>query len=191
MKSVRLFIAAAVSDPTRKNLKNVQDILVRSDAHVKWVEMKNVHVTLKFLGDTKLKDIGIVEDIMAEAAEQAAPFAMELRGLGVFPPKGAPRVVFAGITSGQKQLERIYRVLNDRLIDLNIRREHRDYRPHLTLGRVKSAHDVDGMMALVEENKDTFFGEDFVDEILLVVSDLTPAGPEYNVIGRVPLKGLA
>ena len=189
MKKARLFIAAEISDKMRRKLEDVQDNLRQTDAIVKWVRMKNVHVTVKFIGGLGLEHVPRVEEIMAEAAAEAAPFSMEIKGLATFPPRKTPRVVFADMVKGQKPLERIYRVLNNGLTELGVKREHRDYRPHLTIGRVKSAKGVDSLKAEIERHKEMNFGSEEVSEILLIISDLQPSGPEYSVMARVPLTG--
>lgn len=189
MKTERLFIAIGVSKATRHNLKTVQAHLRRTDTQVTWVETHNIHVTVKFIGNMGLEKVPRVEEIMREAAAEAAPFVIEMKGISTFPPHKTPRVIFADITRGSKPLERIYRVLNNSLTELGVKREHRDYRPHLTLGRVKSPKNIEAINPVIKRHEDTELGSDAVRELLLIISDLQPSGPEYTVISRIPLTG--
>src|SRR4051794_13752260 len=93
---MRCFVAVKVPESVRELIVRVQEALRRADAHVKWVERENLHLTLKFLGDLDEDRVDSLRALFAEEATRWRPMALEYRGIGTFPERGAPRVVWAG-----------------------------------------------------------------------------------------------
>src|SRR5258706_2588216 len=95
---MRCFVALVLPAPVKKLLVQVQDALRRADADVKWVEEENLHLSLKFLGDLDPDAAARLKGLLG--VEALAWSAMELTygGVGTFPERGAPRVIWAGCT---------------------------------------------------------------------------------------------
>jgi 2'-5' RNA ligase len=153
-------------------------------ARITWVAPDRAHVTVRFIGH--------VDDVTAQAVRAALappiavpPFDLTVCGVGAFPPSGAPRVVWAGLTEGGEGLSALEQEVSRRLDACGIPREERAYRPHLTLARVKEAG---GLRArtLLEGFADRAFATTHVDAITLFESRLSPKGPTY-----VPLQQTA
>ena len=117
------------------------------------------------------------------------PFGIAVEGLGCFPPKGAPRVVWAGISGGAEELSSLSGVVETCLEPVGFQREKRDFVAHVTLGRVRRGARPKGLREVVEEGKAVSFGEQRVDSVSLIRSVLQPTGAVYTPIHSWQLKG--
>ncbi len=100
---MRLFVAVHLPDDVRERLGRIQDRLRLAQADVSWVKPANLHITLKFLGETEPKRLDRVQAALAEVAAEAAPFSVEVAGVGTFGGR-IPRVVWAGVREGEAPL---------------------------------------------------------------------------------------
>lgn len=181
---MRTFIAIELSDAIRQRLAEAQDRLRSSVAGVKWVEPENIHLSLKFLGEIEPDLADLIAEAMAEAAQAVPPFEMRLVGLGAFPPRGAPRVLWAGIEEPTGRLLDLQRRVEAALEALDFEREARGFSAHVTLGRVKDPQRGPRSFHVSEEQSRAEFGLQRVEEIVLFQSELSPAGPTYTPLRR-------
>ena len=147
------------------------------------------HFTLKFLGETPEERLPAAREAAERAAAGAAPFDLALEGLGAFPDAGPPRVVWAGCGEGREALAALARAVEEAFGEAGFPREPRPFSPHLTVGRVKDPRKVPGRSfrdALARESG-RGFGIVPARELVLFRSDLSPAGPTYYPLVRVPL----
>src|SRR5437667_11373232 len=101
---MRCFVAVKVGEAVRDLLGRVQEALRRADGHVKWVERDNLHLTLKFLGDLDEDRVGTLRKLLGAEAARWRRMSLEYAGIGTFPERGAPRVVWAGATGDVDRL---------------------------------------------------------------------------------------
>ena len=153
---------------------------------LKPVDPTNLHVTLKFLGDTDDSLIPRIESAMRSSCEGIPPFEVEVMGSGVFPPKGSARVVWVGL-KGAEPLATIASRLERSLEPLGFAPEGRAFRPHLTLARVKDPSASSRARDLAASYEPARFGAKGVSEVQLKKSVLRPQGPEYSTVVSVPL----
>ena len=184
MPTFRGFIAIDI-DAFPILLKYEKDIL-NSGVNVKVVEPENVHITLKFLGETKLEDVGKIEEIIKKAVENIEPFKIQLKGTGVFPNENYIKIIWIGIQNGEKIGIIVNKIDND-LSKLGYKKENRSFSPHLTIGRLKSAKNKNELLKIIENYKNTEFAEVKVDKVKLIKSELTPKGPIYTTILEIPI----
>jgi len=123
-EGIRSFIAFDIdSESVLRRITEVQVMLTKTGADVKLVEPKNIHMTLRFLGNITS---GTVEKIFEEMKKvQFVPFDVRLHGVGAFPNPRYPRVVWAGITQGADQLRSIFEQLEPKLLRLGFAPEPR------------------------------------------------------------------
>src|SRR3990170_7968562 len=100
---MRLFIAVNRPRDVRERLAAEQDRLRRAEADVSWVRAENIHVTLKFLGETEEKRLDRIRPALLEVARGSAPFTIRVSGLGSFGGR-VPRVVWVGVEAGAEPL---------------------------------------------------------------------------------------
>lgn len=179
MPTFRGFIAAEVTATPEiisfeKNLANIR-------ADVKLVEPENIHITLKFLGDTDEKHIDAIEQIMKESVVGISPFPITLKGTGVFPNQHYMKVAWIGIINADG-LATISQALDEKLNTLGFKKENRRFSPHLTIGRIRTAQNKDQLLKVIGQYTSTEFATQQIETITLKKSELTPKGPIYTTL---------
>jgi hypothetical protein len=101
---MRCFVAIALPEPVKKLLVQVQDTLRRADADVKWVEEENLHLSLKFLGEVDEEAVSRLKGILSVEALRWPAMDLTYAGMGTFPERGEPRVVWAGCAGDVQKL---------------------------------------------------------------------------------------
>jgi RNA 2',3'-cyclic 3'-phosphodiesterase len=182
---VRCFVALDLPAGVRNHLVNLTQPL-RERFDVKWVPADQLHLTLVFAGeldDEATADlVAIVEDVVLP------PITLHLEQLGHFPPRGIPRVLWAGLGGDVAAVTALHQELVGAASHLGIEREKRGFTPHVTLGRVKSDF---GALALLDELRtagDNRKQKPFIPtELVLYRSRLRPSGPEHVPLLRRPV----
>jgi len=182
---VRAFVALELSGQVIDALTSFQGVLSSAGADIKFVERENFHLNLKFIGEISESQAARVE---ARLKSMAAPRAeVNIRGAGAFPSPSRPRVVWAGVSKEHEGLVAPIASEVERLLEGVGERDSRPYRPHVTLGRVRSYHNLKRLEELLRENSDKEFGQVMFSEVKLKSSQLTPGGPVYTDMGVYPL----
>lgn len=193
MEMVRAFIAIPLSPDVEARLQQVIDELQRQTprAAVRWVPAKNIHVTLKFLGDVSAPNLSMVRQVLDREARRFVPFEFSVGELGAFPNLRRPRVVWVGVQAPE-EMGTLQRSLENELAHLGYPPEDRPFSPHLTLGRVgrnATPQDVQHIGRLVAEMKIGSLGSLFATALYLIRSDLGPGGAVYSRIYLANLGG--
>ena len=180
----RAFIAAEVGP--RDEFERFQRGLRKTGAPMKLVELKNLHITLKFLGDIEEAKVDDIVDAMAKATQDNGAFHIKFTGCGAFPSMNYIKVVWIGVDDGENLVD-IAVDLDERLNKLGFKKEKNKFSPHLTMARVKSAKGKDELVRYLNSQSDNEFGELHVGSIKLMKSELTPQGPIYECVEEIPL----
>ncbi|MCI0639818.1 MAG: RNA 2',3'-cyclic phosphodiesterase [Gemmataceae bacterium] len=188
MPRIRTFIALDTGKAIRDRLASLQGTLAQSGAEVKWVEKKNLHLTLLFLGEVEDRELIDVCRAVADVAGRHKPIELCIERAGCFPNPRRPRVLWVGVGKGAQEVCALHDDLEKPLLELGCyRREERQYTPHLTLGRVKSERPMDKLAAALQKEQGFSAGETVLREVHVMSSHLTPQGPEYTVMSRAKL----
>ena len=160
--------------------------LRQASAQIVWPRPENLHLTLNFLGEVEAARLPALQQICGEAARQSTALTLTTAGLGFFPNAKRPRVVWVGLRDETQQLQPLQQRLTGALAALDFAPDDKPFRPHLTLGRIKTPLHLG---ALVERaNAYRFPIISFtVTELVLMQSQLHPAGSIYTPLWRVPL----
>lgn len=186
----RLFFAAPLPPSLAQAAEVVQRVLRRCEADVKWVEPHNLHFTLKFLGDRPLSQVPALSAVAQEVAARSRSFRVMLQGLGAFPHKQWPQVVWIGCREGGDSLARLGQELDAALGKAGLApRDKKPFVPHLTLGRARSNRRLRQLVRLLAEHEAAEVGPLLLSSLSLMSSRLSPQGPTYTVIGEFPLGG--
>lgn len=178
---MRLFIAIPIDDKTRLEVCRMCDYLKERVSDVRWVKAENLHITMKFLGDTKEKLVPEISSAMEEVSKYL-PFEMEIGGIGGFPSLASARVIWVGAYDESQTVHRIYEEIETGIGNLGFKKEKRKYSPHITVGRSKRKPvRVDVGHELGKRAGSTLI----VNEVVLYKSDLKSSGAEYTVLERV------
>jgi 2'-5' RNA ligase len=159
------------------------------DGGIKTVEPENVHLTLKFLGDTPSSKVADIEAIMKDAVKEASPFSLEFKGVGAFPKRDHVKVLWIGVDGevGVRTMADIAQRIDRDISRLGYQREKRRFSPHLTVARVKFVRDKTAMRAIFDDFEGMYFGKVDVGSIRLKKSVLGPQGPSYSTVLDVKL----
>jgi 2'-5' RNA ligase len=182
-KFLRLFIAVKVS--STPSLRKVLKHLEAMGRPVKPVSADNLHLTLKFLGDTDPTRLPEICHAVSGTVDGETAFETDIVGLGAFPRIQRPSVVWAGLENGEP-LIRIAEFLEILLSELGFHPEQKPFHPHLTLARIKSKPPGE-LAELLNENQTTNFGVASISSVELFQSELQPNGPQYTVLASAKL----
>ena len=148
-----------------------------------------MHLTIRFYGELETDVLGPLTRSLQEAVTVTAPVALELCGLGVFPHRRKPRVIWIGVDA-PPALELLHHRVELAAAELGFPSEHRQttYRPHITLGRVKRGATLPAD-AIDEIDKDSTSVACLADRVLLYQSTPAQGGARYRPLGTFPLEG--
>ena len=190
---MRLFVAVELAPAVAERLDAFGSELQRRTAalsphaRVTWIPVGRLHLTVRFIGEVDDAQAAAIGAALGPSLEVPG-FELGFEGAGAFPSRGAPRVLWAGISQGLEALKVLEREVSTRLATCGIAREDRPYAPHLTLARVREGARL-RVAPLFEGLADSSFGTMPVDAITLFHSRLSPRGPTYVPVQRTSLHG--
>lgn len=180
MSEIRAFLAIDLDDDLKPKINKIIKEFKGIDTKIKYVELQNLHLTLKFFGDIDSNGLEVLENAIGNVVSEFNPFNIKITGCGAFPNKNHIKVIWVGIDD-----DSIIRQLHDKLdkefTDLGFDMDKK-FSTHLTIGRMKSAKNKNQVKEVIEEFDDFEIGEMEVNRISLKKSTLTPAGPIYEDI---------
>ncbi|MDT7041082.1 RNA 2',3'-cyclic phosphodiesterase [Candidatus Nitronereus thalassa] len=187
--SLRTFLAIDLPSSLHLAIEQKQNQLKSVLPGINWVKSDNLHITLKFLGDTPESQIDDLRQIVEQAVKGTLSFVLTLRGFGAFPDKRAPRTLWTGIESEENVLEHLAAQVEAAVVSLGFPEEGKPFRPHLTLARIKKDHrELGQAIEKAGVLADPFiFGRLLVEQVTLFQSDLRPTGSVYTKLWAVPL----
>ncbi len=186
---IRIFIAVDLSPDIRRNLSSFQQQLKKMLPPMNWVRPESIHLTLKFLGSVQPSCIPQILSALKPLGEMTDTFSLDVHGIGVFPNRRRPRVLWVGVSGQTQSLCRLASEVVAALEPLGFPLDEKTYHPHLTLARIKRDNDIVGS-ALLEDGvfaSDRHLGTLTVDRFILFQSDLNSAGACYTPLGTVLL----
>jgi 2'-5' RNA ligase len=190
---VRLFVAVEIAPAVVGALAACGEELRRRSAqavraHITWVPADRLHVTVRFIGGVNEPQARAIAAAL-EPTVPLPPFDLEIHGVGTFPERGAPRVVWAGVGRGADALGAVEAEVSTRLDQCGVPREPRPYHPHVTLARVREPGGLRTATWLAGLT-DRRFGVAPVNAITLFESRPSPQGHLYIPVQRTPLAGV-
>lgn len=193
MSVIRAFIAIDLSKEILERIREVSAGLqeLGKKLPVRWVPVENIHLTLKFLGDVSLANLGFLENSLVELARNFAPCEVSVGEIGAFPKPERPRVIWIG-TEVPQELIALQHGIELETVHLGYTREDRNFSPHLTIGRVSrnaTAQDIRSVATLIKDARVGSLGSMWIEAIHLYRSELKPEGAVYSRIFSAPLSG--
>ena len=180
MSTIRTFIAIEI-DPTHKQkLTHLISTLKQSDSDVKWVNGTQMHLTLKFLGNIEETKVQEISDALTSIANSTREFTITLSNIGTFPNVKRPRVIWIGIDKGKNELKLLAGQIETELEKLGFPKETRDFKSHLTLGRVRSPKNLQNLTKLLTEVSFQSESAIKINKLILFQSTLTPKSVIYT-----------
>lgn len=194
---LRCFVAVGLPAETKSWLWGMTSKIRSVHRDLKWVAPENYHVTLLFLGDIQRETISGLKKLLKQAVSGFGPFEASIGAPGCFPARGAPRVLYAGIDAGRKELVSLAGRVREALAAAGFS-DDKPFQAHVTVARSSRRAAASSLTPFTwtssfdEESGgrrdagDRRFG---VAEVLLMRSVLRPEGPVYSVLERFTLGG--
>lgn len=152
-----------------------------------WTKFSNWHITLAFLGALPETTIDLLSTILDSAFDNCPAYSTVLNGLGVFPEKRNPKVLWLGLDNIQPLLPG-YQKLTALLLQNNIAFDSKPLKAHLTIARVKSLLFPEAFYSLLQNNHNTHFGDVPITRVILYESISSPSGVMYQPLHEKNLK---
>lgn len=181
---MRCFVAIELPAAIREKLAEFQRRLAPLDSQVRWTRPENIHLTLKFLGEVADGQIGEVCSTAIAVASRLPPIAVEVAGCGCFPPRGAARVIWAGVVGASPELAACQRACGDAFAELGFPPEERAFRPHLTIGRARDPRGSREARTALDRVSSIAAGTFTATEMVVFQSVLSGSGSTYAALAR-------
>lgn len=184
MSTQRLFVALTPPAPVRAELADLVDD--RLDG-ARWVSADNLHLTLRFIGDTDDAKRERIEAALARV--RVEPFVLPVGELGVFPPRGPAKVLWAGVGGGHTRLYQLRKQVDEALLAVDMTIDVRTFSAHFTVARLGETLDPKHLAKFLERHK-RFEAPPFrVASFELYASELRAgSAPAYRVVRRFGLE---
>ena len=174
----RLFTAIKIHPSARYiSLFNEISFSLRHE-RIKWVEPENMHLTLKFFGETNEEKIPAITNALKNGVAQLKPFTFKIMNTGIFGSRYDPKVIWFGIEK-QAELDNLAKNIFEELGDIGWQQDRQNFVPHLTIGRIKELKDKPLFQQIISKYNAVEIQEENVTEIILYESILRREGPLY------------
>jgi len=186
---IRSFLAFDISEKMRTELASVISCLSEKANGLKWVEPSRMHCTLRFFGEVEEELLmGKISSVIERELLHQAPIHLMGHGIGAFPNWRYPKVIWAGLAGETEAMTQLQARLERAFEEFSFKKDKREFRLHLTLGRIKSRFGGRGeLVNLVEKLAERKFGEIEIGNLTLYKSVLTREGPTYTALRRFTL----
>ena len=188
MESVRAFIAIALPPEICLALSDCISRIKQHHGDIKWVRTEGLHITLKFLGDIQPGRVEEIASSLSQIGSACPAFEISIEGAGAFPGMQRPRIIWTGIRQGAEELIRLASQIDGAMETFGFEPEGRPFKPHITLGRVRSPKNIRETMEAVK-NQTGIFGTFRANAIILMQSVLKPTGAEYTPLHQFQIQG--
>lgn len=158
----------------------VKDSLVRLDPQirgVRWLPAEQMHLTLSFLGLVEQRTEEKLRDKLS--AIRWSAFFLPLTGVGTFPSRGRPNIIWVGVGTGHPHLFQLHKRVQDAALAAGLEPDLRPWHPHITLARCRDVS-VEAVRPFLKKHADYDAGMIHVESFCLNSSVLTPAGSVYT-----------
>ncbi len=182
----RIFSAIKIT-PSAELTDMISDLrkLLHAD-RIRWVDISGMHITLAFIGEVE-DDVALQSAMLInDACDGYGSLELDIEGTGVFRSLRDPRVIWAGVRETEKLTDLAAKVRSALTIN-NIYKGDQAFRPHITLGRIKTVNDQAMLQKALEKYSGRHLQKALIKEVILYESILSPAGPEYRILSAAAL----
>ncbi len=181
-KLIRTFIAVDFSQYLRKIIRDLKPTVMANTTAVKWVIEDNIHLTLRFIGPTVPGEVKKINELLGNIGRRHRDFDLTISGVGCFPKKERPRVLWLGVDGEVNALTSLISDINLNMNQLGYPDDKRNYYPHVTIGRIRYPQKVTpDVSKSLKVNYAPI--ETPVTKVNLYRSDTLPSGTVYSLLG--------
>jgi RNA 2',3'-cyclic 3'-phosphodiesterase len=149
--------------------------------NIKWVDVNNIHITLKFFGETDESQIPAINTALNQVANDNISFELKLMNAGIFGSSYNPRVIWFGIDKNPVLEKLAFNVLNA-MNKIGFEKDRQNFVPHLTVGRIKFINEKKNFQEIIGRYHKIDIQKEKIENFHLFESILKPRGPEYKVL---------
>ncbi len=187
MDLIRSFIAFELPPDVQDQLGEfITSLKVNNPCKIRWLPPRNIHLTVKFLGDIRHEYISKVITVLEGIREEATPMEICTDKIGAFPNLHNIRVIWLGLRV-PPEMNKIVEAVEHHLLDQGFPKEKRGFTPHLTLGRLSYPPPPQQRKLLTDLliNIPSPATKPFmINSITLFKSELRPTGAFYTTIHK-------
>lgn len=190
MSMIRTFVAVEMSNDIKGRCGKIIERLEPTTPTARWVDLDTLHLSLKFLGDVDDREVHKVCQATKEVVQPHTPFSIRCKKLVAMPSIDRVRTIGMDVEIGAEELTALHLAIDEKMATLGFPREHRQFKPHLTLGRVKDRRGVTPeLIAQLNQYADFSAGEAHIDEVIVYSSFVDRGVPSYDAMSRIELTG--
>ena len=184
---MRCFVAIELDHAIRRTIARFIRERLPNTRDARWCGDDQLHITLKFLGDVEEARLTQVREVVSRTVAELTQFELSIGGLGCFPPRGSPRVMWLGVDDPGGHCAKWVAAADGRLADLGFEPERRAFSPHITLGRARNRAGGTLLANVIETLAGPRPVTFRVKSLTLFKSELSPAGARYASVMSAPL----
>lgn len=181
---MRAFLAFEIPVDIKVYLSTTINTLSLRLKDVKWVSREGLHITVKFLGEIEEKKIDEIRKALLYLEAQYKPFNLTISDIDAFPNKKNSRVIVVNVKNGVDIMHNIFQDIEKTLEIIGFEKEKRSFKPHITLGRMRTPMPL--LEKYIPELEEKIFK---VHELILFKSTLTNKGAIYDPVWKIKLGG--
>ncbi len=170
----RLFIAFKI--PLDNNFiaacQSLQQSSTKLDK-INWIQPENLHITLKFLGDTNDDLIPSIENNIEKLTSHITPFEITLNHIGAFGSRYHPRIIWIGSNDVIPEINVLHKSLEKSMSAFGFKPTFGNFVFHATLARIHKIDDKKYFWNEIEKKTSLFSFTFKVNELILFESILT------------------
>jgi 2'-5' RNA ligase len=155
----------------------------------RWTPPDQFHLTLKFLGGVRRSQVEPLLGALSESIAPFGPLVLTASGLGAFPPRGKPRVLWAGVSDAAQQLPLLQRAVELASAAFTAEPPVNDFSGHITLARLSQFRGAaNELKTVLAGSGQRMFGGWTANHLALMQSELSSAGATHLLVAEIPLK---
>ena len=180
----RVFIGIPIGRKIKSILPIVKSAVNCNPNCIKWIPTENIHLTLSFLGNIRVKDIHhFIESLKKKITSNN--FQLTITGTGVFPSSKSPKVLWLGIGRGVDDLTSLKNQIEKSVKKFKDNYQENIFTPHITIARIRRLHAKVNALPFLNSVYSPIELE--VNSISMYESKLFPEGVQYTIINTFPL----
>ena len=183
---VRTFLSIPVKKEIKSKKNMLYSTLEDSKLSINWVKNHNLHLNIKFIGQTPEKSINKIIKSVSRITSSIKPFSVKVSGTGCFPINTRPKTLWLGISGEVKPLIELVKEIENKLFEIGFSKDKKEFIPHITVARIsypqKVIPDVD---IFLKSSYDVIDLE--IDRMQFFSSELLPNGAIYSLLKTFPL----
>ena len=172
-RTKRLFVSIDLPNSVRDTLTALDPNL----RGVRWLRADQMHLTLSFLGEVAGEAEAKLRETLATI--KVAPFFLPISGIGTFPAKGWPKIIWIGVGTAHPHLFQLHKRVQDATLVAGLEPDLRPWHPHITLARCRDVS-AESVRPFLKTHADLDAGMIHVESFCLNSSALTPSGSLYT-----------